>query len=161
MESCSICFLEFTDKPHQNLNGRCRYQKFLSCGHSLCFSCYLKLHQTKCPFCRTDFAYSFEDLYIKNKKNTKTNKVHTLAYQSNIQDVQQQNLWQPPATSQITSLLNESTEPFSRLKKNASRKRRRNLSFDEIMKRRQQIRKKCQQKWSHKEGRLLKELHIY
>ena len=161
MESCSICFLEFTDKPNLNLNSRCRYQKFLSCGHNLCFSCYLKLHQTKCPFCRTDFVYSFEDLFIKNKKVTKANKVHTLQAQVNNQNIQQENLWQPPTTSQLTLLLNESNEPFSRLKKNANRKRRRNLSIDEILQRRQQIRKKCQQKWSHKQGRLIKELHLY
>lgn len=158
MECCSICFLEFTEIPEVNLNNRCRFQKFLSCGHSLCYSCYLRLHQTKCPFCRTDFTYSFEDLFIKNKK---AKKVNTLGVQGQNQDLQLNNVWQPPTTTEYSLLLDESNEPFSRLRKNTKRKRRRNLSFDEIISRRQEIRKRCQKKWSHKNGRLLKELHIY
>ena len=160
MECCSICFLEFTEKPEINLNNRCRFQKFLSCGHSLCFSCYLKLHQTKCPFCRNDFVYSFEDLYIKNKKANKANKNHSLGVQGNNQ-TDELITWQPPTTTQYTLLLDEPIIPFSRLKKNTNRKRRRNLSFDEIMEKRKQIRKRCQKKWSHKEGRLMKEIQIY
>ena len=65
MENCNICFLEFTEKPLINLNNRCRYEKILSCKHSLCYSCYLKLKQTSCPYCRKEFTYSLEDLTIK------------------------------------------------------------------------------------------------
>ena len=160
MESCSICFLGFTEKPEINLNNRCRFQKFLSCGHSLCFSCYLQLQQTKCPFCRTDFTYSFEDMYIKNKKNK---KIHTLNNGIQNQDLDLNNLWQPPTTTEFLLLSNESNinEPFSRLRKNTFRKRRRNLSLDEIMNRRQEIKKRCQKKWTNKNGRLIKELHLY
>jgi hypothetical protein len=157
MESCSICFLEFTEKPEINLNNRCRFQKFLSCGHCLCFACYLKLHQTKCPYCRNDFVYSFEDLYLKNKKTLKSSKNHSLGVQGIIET---EITWQPPTTIQYT-LLEDTIEPFSRLKKNTHRKRRRNLSFDEILEKRKQIRKKCQKKWTHKEERLIKELHLY
>lgn len=155
MECCSICFLEFTEKPSINLNNRCRFQKFLSCGHNLCFSCYLKLQQTKCPFCRTDFTYSFEDLFIKNKKN---NKVHSLNIQGNNQNTQIIDLWQPPTATEYSQNYETSiNEPFSRLKKNTFRKRRRNLSVDELLLRRQNIKKRCQRKWSHKNGRLAKE----
>ena len=154
MESCSICFLGFTEKPEINLNNRCRFQKFLSCGHSLCFSCYLQLQQTKCPFCRAEFTYSFEDILLKNNKNIKRNNLlgdSTEQLNTN---------WQPPTT---TPLANATTydynnQPFSRIKKLMNRKRRRNLSFDEVLDRRKKIKKKIVTHWIRKNGRLYKEI---
>ena len=156
MESCTICFLEFTEKPTSCLNNRCRYEKFISCGHSLCYSCYLKLKKSNCPYCRNEFTYSLEDLAIMNKKNNKI--PHSISVQSN----QLNTLWQSPTDIEYNILLNDTiNEPFSRLKKNSFRRRRRNLTLDEIITRRQEIKHRCTEKWSHKEGRIIKELHLY
>ena len=45
MSECGVC-LEV--KPNNQF-------KILSCNHNLCESCYPKLRQDKCPFCRTPF----------------------------------------------------------------------------------------------------------
>jgi len=156
MENCNICFLEFTEKPLINLNNRCRYEKILSCKHSLCYSCYLKLKQTSCPYCRKEFTYSLEDLTIKNKKNNKI--PHSIGIQSNDLNT----LWQSPTNIEYNIILNNTiNEPFSRLRKNSFRRRRRNLTLDEIITRRQEIKQRCIEKWTHKEGRIIKELHLY
>jgi len=52
-----------------------------------------------------------------------------------------------------------SHQPFSRIKKNITRRRRRDLSFDEVLERRLLIKKRCSRKWEHKEARLNKETH--
>jgi hypothetical protein len=52
----------------------------------------------------------------------------------------------------------EPNQPFSRARKNMTRRRRRNLSFDEVLERRRVIRRRCQMKWMRKNGRLEKEL---
>ena len=117
MENCNICFLEFTEKPLINLNNRCRYEKILSCKHSLCYSCYLKLKQTSCPYCRKEFTYSLEDLTIKNKKNNKI--PHSIGIQSNDLNT----LWQSPTNIEYNIILNNTiNEPFSRLRKNSFRR---------------------------------------
>lgn len=157
MESCSICFLSYSE--YQKIDGytitaRSRIPKFLSCGHSLCLACYLKLQQTKCPFCRAEFTYSFEDILLKNNKNIKRNNLlgdSTEQLNTN---------WQPPTT---TPLANATTydynnQPFSRIKKLMNRKRRRNLSFDEVLDRRKKIKKKIVTHWIRKNGRLYKEI---
>ena len=78
--------------------------------------------------------------------------------QGNNQNTQIIDLWQPPtATEYSQNYETSNNEPFSRLKKNTFRKRRRNLSVDELLLRRQNIKKRCQRKWSHKNGRLAKE----
>ena len=136
-----------------------RSKKILSCNHVLCESCYLRLDKTYCPYCRKVFTYSRNDIIKRNKLN--------LNYK-----------WQPP--SQISNYIPpdtnistiptvivpsnnsrnrsiEPSEPFSRVRKNMIRRRRRNLSFDEVLERRKVIRRRCQMKWMRKNGRLEKE----
>ena len=151
MECCNICCRPFQDD---------RPIKELSCSHVLCESCYLRLDKTHCPFCRDIFTYSQEDLNKRNKLN--------LNY-----------TWQPPSqiynyippennsnlsnNSNVVTISNnarnrelEHNVPFSRARKNMNRRRRRTLSFDEVLERRQMIRKRSRMKWMKKEGRLAK-----
>lgn len=159
MESCSICFLSFSE--YQAIDGytitkKSRIQKFLSCGHSLCLSCYFRLQQTKCPFCRTVFTYSDEDLLILNKSKIVKKTNNTLVTILGEQNEQLNTIWQPPQTTQLEYDY-DYNRPFTRLKKQMSRKRRRNLSFDEVIQRRKNIKKRCDFKWTRKNGRLVKE----
>lgn len=144
MEECSICFSVFSKDN----------KKTLACNHHLCNKCYLRLDNANCPFCRTEIIYTRED-YIKRERLTST------YYR-----------WQPP--TQLFSLesftdLNLNSSSFeenqenvvsnvrnSRLRKNQVRKRRRNLTFEEVQERRRIIKKKCKQKWERKDGRLIK-----
>jgi hypothetical protein len=47
---CGICF----ELILQN--------KQLSCNHELCIECYYKLYKNTCPFCRSIFIYSLDDI---------------------------------------------------------------------------------------------------
>jgi len=163
---CNICCQPFqTDSTVPNDSGKSinsnelitKSKKILSCNHVLCESCYLRLDKTYCPYCRKVFTYSRNDIIKRNKLNLNYN-------------------WQPP--SQISNYIppdtnistiptvivpsnnsrNRSLEPFSRVRKNMTRIRRRNLSFDEVLERRKVIRRRCQMKWMRKNGRLEKEL---
>jgi len=168
MESCSICCFPYSEQ--QSLDGKSRVQKVLSCSHSLCKSCYLRLDKTICPFCRTSFNYTKDEI---NQR-----KLLDLNY----------NNWQPP--SQINNYIPEPfvsnrrqrtntvtlpvqniqineqqpvrvSEPFSRVRKNMVRNRRRNLDFEEVLERRKIIKKRCQKKWNRKNLRAEKELQSF
>lgn len=167
---CNICCQPFqtdstpTNDCDKSINSNnmiiTRSKKILSCNHVLCESCYLRLDKTYCPYCRKVFTYSHNDIIKRNKLNLNYN-------------------WQPP--SQISNYIPpdtnistiptiivpsnnsrnrtlEPSEPFSRARKNMTRRRRRNLSFDEVLERRKVIRRRCQMKWMRKNGRLEKEL---
>lgn len=106
----------------------------LLCNHTLCYSCYIKLVQPHCPFCRQPFIYSDDDLH---------NKIV------------------PPIAPYIDRLIPNFIHvfinaPFSRVRKNCYRKRRRNLTFEEILERRKNIKNRCKNKWIKKNGRLNK-----
>jgi len=159
MESCSICCFPYSELQDSN---NTRIIRELCCTHILCESCYLRLVKPQCPFCRLQFQYSIEDL--------KKRKLLNLEYFK----------WQPP--SQITNYIpsditrripthinispliyeeniNIPNQPFSRVRKNMNRRRRQDLTFEEVLERRQIIRDRCKKKWVHKEGRLNKERH--
>ena len=162
MESCSICFLPYTENNSSKVT---RLKKELCCHHCLCESCYLRLEKAHCPFCRSSFQYTHEELIKRKSLNLEYDK------------------WQPP--SQITNYIppeivrrnninsmnsgiirntqennNQVTsEPYGRVRKNMSRRRRRDLSFEEVLERRRIIRKRCKLKWTKKNGRLEKESH--
>jgi len=97
----------------------------------MCKKCYLILTRDKhiysCPFCRQ-----------KYKNNTYNNNYKT----DNKQNNNESHLEIP--------LIN------SRLNKNRIRKRRKNLSLEEIKARRDNIRKRCNKKWNCKNNRLNK-----
>ena len=104
--------------------------KKLVCNHELCNDCYKKLKQNTCPFCR----------HVITPYNPPSNHYHFS--NNNFQE-----------ESQIDS---DIPVPYSRVRRNMTRNRRRNLSFDEVLKRRRRIKKRCKRKWMRKNGRLAK-----
>lgn len=164
MESCNICCFPYSD-------GISHRRKDLGCNHSLCHSCYLKLEKTHCPFCRSIFNYTKEEIDER--------KLLNLSYHQ----------WQPPSqilnyippdnirTRQrnrhrsissidinLSSIRNNEPiiqEPYSRIRKNMIRNKRRNLDFEEVLERRKIIKKRCQKKWSRKNARVDKEISYF
>lgn len=106
--------------------------KTLVCNHSLCNDCYKKLIQNKCPFCRHPIEIPNPSVYTAP-------------------DI-------PFSIEDINSFPNisEHPVPYSRVRRNMNRRRRRNLSFDEVLERRKRIKKRCKRKWMRKNGRLNK-----
>ena len=113
----------------------------LPCNHSLCSSCYHKLRKSQCPFCRESF--------IKKQKKPKK-------HNSNLP-----RFYIPEAIASVSqNILPEAiidNSPFSRALKNRRRKRRRNLSLEEVLFKRQLIRKRSRMKWNKKNRRRWKE----
>ncbi len=150
MEDCIICYT--------TVDTEINSWKVLPCKHKLCRSCFIKLDKTRCPMCRKNFNYTKEE--IKQRINRGINYSN----------------WQPPQQltipieftadnniifnlERLRNLDNHSiiiNPPFSRLERNRRRKRRRNLSMDEIKERRRNIKKRCKRKWMMKNGRLNK-----
>ena len=106
--------------------------KTLECNHKLCLGCYNKLIQNSCPFCR----------HIIKEKSPNPSYTDYIS-------VPFQNI--PNEYSEYVV-----PEPFSRVRSNMRRNRRRNLSFDEVLERRKKIRARCKRKWMRKNGRLNK-----
>ena len=145
MEDCLICY------------NKMKTGKILPCQHTLCHSCYLRLDNCSCPFCRKNFTYSKKDLVKRDKLN--------IDYSN----------WQPPAELMIpdgftvsensaNNIINNRiytnrhnnifvNSEFSRINRNRVRKRRRNLSMKEILEKRRIIKKKCKRKWNKKRRR--------
>ena len=164
MESCTICCFPYEES---NTSEITRSKKVLCCHHCLCESCYLRLEYQHCPFCRSSFQYTQEELNKRRSLNLEYYK------------------WQPP--SQISNYIpsdnlrsrtrarhrnitfisdiisntstsnNTHAEAFSRVRKNMQRRRRRDLSFEEVLERREMIRKRSKLKWTKKNERLFKE----
>ena len=162
---CNICCQPFQNDSTVSSNSCMsinsnepvtKSQKVLSCNHVLCESCYLRLDKTYCPFCRKVFTYSHSDI-IKRKQ---LNLNYTWQPPSQISNYIPPDTTNPTFATISNNTLNrslEQNEPFSRARKNMVRRRRRNLSFDEVLERRQTIRRRCQMKWMRKNGRLEKE----
>ncbi len=156
MESCTICCFKYSNEYQTDMDKK---KKTLSCHHSLCVSCFIKLESQHCPFCRCPFTYTSDELSKRQALNLDYFK------------------WQPPSqitnyipgeiirvrNTNITTRENRITynEPFSRVRKNMHRRRRRDLTFEEVLERRNQIKKRCKRKWERKEARLLKEADAY
>ncbi len=168
MESCNICCFPYSDTTSDGTN---HVRKELDCNHSMCHSCYLRLEKTQCPFCRSIFKYSKEELDERNSLN--------LSYHQ----------WQPPSqilnyippdnvrTRQRTRNRNNTSlninmsnvrrneiiiqEPYSRVRKNMVRNKRRNLDFEEVLERRKIIKKRCKKKWTRKNARAEKEISYF
>ena len=132
MEDCKICFIKESNKT-------------LSCSHTLCSNCCVRLHTPTCPFCRQVFVYTDDE--IKQRK-----KLGLLSgYKYEI----------PPSLALENRQLNINIEivvhePYSRVRKNMFRNRRRALTFDEVLERRKIIREKKARHWEKKDGRLAK-----
>ena len=142
MEDCNICYTQIKTND----------EKILSCQHKLCKSCYLRLATQFCPYCRHPFKYTTEELKQRQAMNIKYNN------------------YTPPAQLFDESIIinsfnrleinerenNREHIPCSRILRNKNRKRRKDLSEEEVKERRDIIRKKCRKKWTMKEGRLNK-----
>ncbi len=148
MEECLICCTVFSTL------------KELSCHHKLCNACYLKLDKPNCPYCRTTINYTKEEIIKRN------------------QNISQYYRWQPPTqlltieSRSIRRQINHSNInididididvnitsdiPFSRIDRQRNRRRRRNLSKEEVLDKRANIKKRCKKKWKTREGRLSK-----
>ena len=156
MEECYICFS----------NLKLDNFKLLPCSHKICFSCYLKLEKSKCPLCRKDFKYNKDDI-IKRKELGIQNKYNSPSAQQNyiertrINDLtnidQTTNIFYPNRIRRRVNIDNNfHFEDIGVVGRQRYRKRRKNLSEEEIKERRRIIREKCKRKWTKKENRLNK-----
>ena len=152
MEECLICY----SKPEK--------MKQLACNHSLCNSCYLHLDTQECPFCREKFTYSkSESIKRKNMNINYRNwqPPNELLFPNSFNDYRRirsrtRRVYNPLNNNEIMDNIECPGAPFSRINKNRKRRRRRQLSLDEILERRKNIRKKCKKKWERKNKRLRK-----
>ena len=152
---CNICCQPFQNDNTENPK---RLKKVLSCDHFLCESCYLRLDKTYCPFCRKVFTYSTLDILKRKKLNLNYNWQHPSQINNYIPPDNYNNIGLPSSTLRVNRRNHQFVnEPYSRARKNMNRRRRRNLSFDEVLERRRIIRRRCRSKWMKKNGRMLKE----
>lgn len=136
MEDCDICF---QSKENSNF--------FIAsiCKHKLCINCFKLLQKNTCPFCRQ--LYTVSEIEFKNSKLQHQLKRH-----------QNNNSTIFPNTNLpfINRRLIFDDIHYSRVRRNMIRKRRKNLTFEQVIERRIYIKKLIKQKWAHKNGRLLK-----
>ena len=141
MEDCNICYQS--------------KETFLTasvCGHSLCVDCFKLLQKNECPFCRQ--SYTQEELQIKGTNNNNSNQYINIPPSYQAQNINLRlDLYEDE--NYIIEI------PFSRVRRNMIRKRRRNLTFEEVKLRRQRIRKQMKLKWRRKNGRLRKHNLVY
>ena len=141
MEDCNICYSKIYLSDF----------KVLSCSHKMCHSCYLRLADTKCPYCRQPFKYDIEDIKKRNEL-----KIGYSNYTPPAQLFDDNILVNSFNRLEINTENNNHNPPFSRLRRNKNRRRRRDLTFQEIKEKREIIKKKCHKKWMIKEGRQFK-----
>lgn len=141
MGDCKICFIKESNKK-------------LPCSHELCFDCCVRLHSAVCPFCRQKFLYTADE--IKQRldfgilNGYKMEIPPGLAFRS--ED------W--IENRQLNNYIIIDDElvhaPFSGIIRNMTRRRRRNLSLDEALERRQIINEKKARHWERKNAKLNK-----
>jgi hypothetical protein len=144
MEDCKICFAAVSDKK-------------LPCGHELCSKCVVRLNSPCCPYCRQGFIYSSDEI----KERIKLKLVNGyqwevppgLAFRPTdwINNNNRQLNFSLVDDPQINQNVNE---PFSRVKRSMERRRRRFLSFDEVLERRQLIKERKARHWDKKNAQL-------
>ena len=164
MESCTICCFPYEENNTSNVT---KSKKVLCCHHALCESCYLRLEHQHCPFCRSSFTYTNQELIKRKSLNLEYYKwqppsqISNYIPSENIRNHFRNRHQNITTISYITSntQTNNTTlsEPFSRVRKNMQRRRRRDLSFEEVLERREMIRKRSKLKWTKKNERLYKE----
>ena len=181
MESCTICCFPFEEN---DTSGVTKSKKVLCCHHYLCESCFLRLEYHQCPFCRLSFTYTDEELMKRKSLNLEyykwqppspiydyipsenpitsfTNRVRNRNRNRNRN--RQLNIVTVPDTpisdiiSPTQTNITVPSDPFSRVQKNMQRRRRRDLCFEEVLERREMIKKRSNLKWTKKNERLYKE----
>ena len=142
MESCNICCFPYSEN---NSGGISHHRKDLGCNHSLCHSCYLRLEKTHCPFCRSIFKYTKEELDERKLLNLSyhqwqpPSQISDYIPPDNIRTRQRnRNRNIPTIEINLSEIRNNepitqvTQEPFSRVRKNMVRNKRRNLDFEEV-----------------------------
>ena len=138
MEDCNICF-----QPRENFITA-------SCNHSLCITCFNRLKKTSCPFCRQE--YTQEELEQRTNINGNTQNNYIPPQYINNSNISVN-------ISRILVLDDEYPNiqiPFASYYRNMTRKRRKNLTWEEVVLRRKNIKKRMKMKWQRKNGRLNK-----
>lgn len=139
MEDCNICY-----------QSKDSFFEASKCGHSLCIDCFRLLNKNECPFCRQ--SYTHAEIIIKGYNNSQTiYNYNPPQYNINLPNINiRLDIYNTEETEQVIHI------PFSRIRRNMIRKKRRNLTFDEVKERRRKIRKKMRMKWNRKNNRLKK-----
>lgn len=152
MEECYICFTTIEDLSEFSI---------LSCSHKLCKNCYLRLDKQNCPLCRKQFTYTKDEIYERKQLGIidKYNKYNSpSAQRSRINDLSlftETEIINRPNSNNRNH--NDNNQYFSGLIfRQSNRKRRRNLSDEEIKEKRSIIRERCRNKWMKKNARLAK-----
>jgi len=143
MEDCNICY----DKKKDFFVP--------SCDHKMCLDCYNKLIRNDCPYCRKKYTYQ----ELQQKQN-----IYSLPdFRNNNEHIRNESSYNnynsvESILSRIELLENENIRdiPYASIFRNMKRRRRRNLSFEEIKERRKIIRKRQKRKWIKKTSRMIK-----
>ena len=128
MEDCTICFNN-------------KSNKMLPCSHSFCSNCCVRLNAPVCPYCRQVFIFNSEEI----KQRIKLGILNGYKWDAS------SNIIVEPEIIIENEINNES---FSRVRRNMYRRRRRTLTFEEVLEKRQQIKAKKARQWERKNNRL-------
>jgi hypothetical protein len=130
MEDCMICYNN-------------KSNKVLPCSHSFCSNCCVRLNAPVCPYCRQVFIFNSEEI----KQRIKLGILNGYKWDAS------SNIIVEPEIIIENEINNES---FSRVRRNMYRRRRRTLTFEEVLEKRQQIKAKKTRHWEKKNNRLVK-----
>jgi len=117
--------------------------KVLPCSHSFCSNCCVRLNAPVCPYCRQVFIFNSEEI----KQRIKLGILNGYKWDAS------SNIIVEPEIIIENEINNES---FSRVRRNMYRRRRRTLTFEEVLEKRQQIKAKKTRHWEKKNNRLVK-----
>ena len=117
--------------------------KVLPCSHSFCSNCCVRLNAPVCPYCRQVFIFNSEEI----KQRIKLGILNGYKW-----DASSNIIVEPEII--IENEINN--EYFSRVRRNMYRRRRRTLTFEEVLEKRQQIKTKKARHWDKKNNRLVK-----
>lgn len=154
MEECYICFSNLESSDF----------KSLPCSHKICQMCYFKLDKAKCPLCRKEFIYTKDDINKRRELGIQ-NKYNSPSVQQNFidrtrindfSDINSSNHLSDRSQRRMNRNQNIDVENVGIIGRQRYRKRRKNLSEEEIKEKRKIIREKCRRKWMIKENRLSK-----
>ena len=157
MEDCFIC-RDYSER-----------WKVLPCQHKLCYACFIRLDKNSCPFCRAEFKYTQIELKDRIKEGINYKHLQSssqLITPDEFNERQTHNSSRYINNNETNNLSNrirrrnnniiEHNIPFSRINRNRIRNRRKNLSKDEILERRNITKKRIKRKWMKKDARYRK-----
>jgi hypothetical protein len=151
MEECYICFSSIESNSTQ--------WKTLSCSHKLCYNCYVRLDKCICPLCRKTFKYSKEDIIRRrelNIDNKYSNKNSPSPVDTRLDDISAYTRNNVRNRNNQNNIDIDFDYNIGIVGRQRYRKRRKNLTEEEVKERRELIRKRCRAKFLKKENRLSK-----